>query len=62
MRHMLWMVGAGRGEPGPAEIDVMPEFAAWKTSVEERGIPHRGERLRPPHTAVTVRVRGARYW
>ncbi len=58
MRYMLWMIGDGRDEPAPAEIDVMAEFVAWKQSVEERGIPHRGGRLRPPHTAVTVRVRG----
>src|SRR5690349_18650780 len=58
MRYMLWMIGDGRGEPGPADIVAMPEFIAWTASVEERGIPHRGDRLRPPDTAVTVRVRG----
>lgn len=58
MRYMLWMVGDGREEPAPAEIKVMPEFVAWEKELEERGIQHRGERLRPPHTAVTVRVRG----
>jgi hypothetical protein len=57
MRYMLWMVGDGREEPAPAEIDAMPEFIAWREAVEERGVPHRGARLRPPDTAVTVRVR-----
>jgi hypothetical protein len=57
MRYMLWMIGDGRDEPGPEEIVVMPEFVAWTKAVDERGISHRGARLRPPHTAVTVRVR-----
>jgi hypothetical protein len=58
MRYMLWMIGDGRDEPGPAEIDAMPEYIDWEKALEERGIPHRGDRLRPPDTAVTVRVRG----
>ena len=57
MRYMLWMIGDGRDEPSPAEIVEMPEYIAYEKALEERGIPHRGVRLRPPHTAVTVRVR-----
>jgi hypothetical protein len=57
MRYMLWMIGDGRDEPAPEEIVVMPEFVAWTTAVDERGVPHHGARLQPPHTAVTVRVR-----
>jgi hypothetical protein len=57
MRYMLWMIGDGGDEPSPAEIDVMPEFIAWLNAMDERGIQHHGGRLRPPHTAVTVRVR-----
>jgi hypothetical protein len=51
------MIGDGRDEPSPAEIDAMPEHNAWLKAMEERGIQHRGDRLQPPHTAVTVRVR-----
>jgi hypothetical protein len=57
MKYMLWMIGDGRNEPAPAEILADPEFVAWTTMLEERGITHHGARLRPPHTAVTVRVR-----
>ena len=57
MKYMLWMIGDGRDEPAPEDIVEMPEFIAWTEALEERGIPHHGARLRPPHTAVTVRVR-----
>jgi hypothetical protein len=57
MRYMLWMIGDGRDEPGPAEILEMPEFVAWQKAMDERGVQHHGARLRPPHTAATVRVR-----
>ncbi|GAA1036382.1 YciI family protein [Virgisporangium ochraceum] len=57
MRYMLWMIGDGREEPSPSQIFADPEFIAYEKALEERGIPHRGGRLRPPHTAVTVRVR-----
>jgi hypothetical protein len=58
MRYMLWMAGDGAEEPSPAEIHAMPSFVAWEQSLAERGIAHRGERLRPPEDAVTIRVRG----
>jgi hypothetical protein len=54
---MLWMAGDGSVEPSPADIERMPEFIAWQESMAERGIAHRGQRLRPPADAVTVRVR-----
>jgi len=58
MRYMLWMAGDGAYEPSPDEIYAMKEFIAWEEDLARRGIPHRGERLRPPGDAVTVRVRG----
>ena len=58
MRYMLWMAGDGAYEPSPDEIYAMKEFIAWEEDMTRRGIPHRGERLRPPGDAVTVRVRG----
>jgi len=58
MRYMLWMAGDGAYEPSPDEIYAMKEFIAWEEDMARRGIPHRGERLRPPGDAVTVRVRG----
>ena len=58
MQYMLWMAGDGAYEPSPEEIYAMKEFIAWEEDMARRGIPHRGERLRPPGDAVTVRVRG----
>ncbi|GIH15361.1 YciI family protein [Rugosimonospora africana] len=58
MRYMLWICDDGAPSPGPAEIVAMPEFIEWERGLSERGIPHRGVRLRPPSEAVTVRVRG----
>jgi hypothetical protein len=60
MQYMLLMCDDGAEAPGPAEIVVMPEFVAWQQKLAERGIAHRGGRLRPPAEAVTVRVRGGR--
>jgi hypothetical protein len=57
MRYMLWMIDNGSYEPGPDEIEAMPEFVAWEKRMAAAGIEHRGERLRPPDHAVTVRVR-----
>jgi hypothetical protein len=57
MRYMLWMIDDGSYEPGPDEIDAMPEFAAWEQKVAALGVEHRGARLRTPDHAVTVRVR-----
>ncbi|MBG0565125.1 transcription initiation protein [Actinoplanes sp. NEAU-A11] len=58
MRYMLWMLDDGTSEPSPSEIRAMPGFQAWERELAERGIEHRGQRLRPPADAVTVRVRG----
>src|SRR4051812_30509473 len=60
MRYMLWMIDKGTYEPGPEEIEAMPEFIAWEEKVAALGVPHRGVRLRPPDAAVTVRVRNGR--
>jgi hypothetical protein len=57
VRYMLWMIDDGSYEPGPEEIEAMPEFIAWERKMAELGVEHRGERLRPPEHAVTVRVR-----
>jgi hypothetical protein len=57
MRYMLLMCGDGPEEPSPDEIAAMPEMVAWLRGLQERGVPHRGTRLRPPSEAVTVRVR-----
>jgi hypothetical protein len=57
MRYMLLMVDDGSYEPGPEEIVVMPEFVAWEKDLARRGVAHRGERLRTPDHAVTVRIR-----
>ena len=54
---MLWMAGDGAQEPSPEEIHAMPAFIAWEEQMAARGIAHRGQRLRPPADAVTVRVR-----
>jgi hypothetical protein len=48
MRYMLWMIGDGKYEPSPSEVGADPTFVAWEKAMEE---------LRPPDTAVTVRVR-----
>jgi hypothetical protein len=58
MRYMLWMIDDGSYEPGPEEIEVMPEFVAWEEKVAKLGVGHAGVRLRPRDAAVTVRVRG----
>ena len=58
MQYMLFMCDDGTDENGPDEIAAMPEFVAWQQKVDERGVRHRGARLRPPAEAVTVRVRG----
>src|SRR6188768_3740151 len=58
MRYMLLMVDDGAAGHGPAEIAASPDFQAWERGMAERGTPHRGQRLRPPAEAVTVRVRG----
>ena len=36
MKYMLWMIGDGRDEPAPAEIEAMPEFIAWEECQDER--------------------------
>ncbi|WP_328478535.1 YciI family protein [Actinoplanes sp. NBC_00393] len=54
---MLWMLDDGTAEPSPSEIAASPGFQAWQQQLADRGITHRGQRLRPPADAVTVRVR-----
>jgi hypothetical protein len=60
VEYMLLMCGNGTYEPSPSEIEATPEYQEWARWIAERGIPERGQRLRPPAEAVTVRVRNDR--
>lgn len=56
MRYMLLLCDVDT-TLGPAELAVHPVHATWARETAERGVKHRGVRLRPASEAVTVRVR-----
>ena len=54
MHYMLFMCDDGSSDTMEG---VEPLLSTWLASMRERGVEHRGSRLRPKAEAVTVRVR-----
>lgn len=55
MRYALLICDDESDSRTPAEMESDPEFIAWNTTMEKRGILIGGQRLRPTSDATTVR-------